>query len=130
MSLREGASESQLGRNDDDVISEAARRDALEGEVVVLARLGEVEEADDARVVEAAHDLDLLEDVGALLRERRERTTTASGKDGTRGGRRGRRSETALGHDGDDCSRELEVARFEPRARWQWDEPRWPSASS
>lgn len=69
MSLREGGSESQLERNDDDVISEAARRDALEGEVVVLARLGEVEEADDARVVEAAHDLDLLEDVGALLRE-------------------------------------------------------------
>jgi hypothetical protein len=34
----------------------------------VLARFGKVEEADDAGVVETAHDLNFLEDVGALLR--------------------------------------------------------------
>lgn len=35
----------------------------------MLARFGKIEEADDAGVVEAAHDLNFLEDVGALFRE-------------------------------------------------------------
>lgn len=39
----------------------------------MFPRLGEVEQADDAGVVEPAHDLDFLEDVGALRRVREER---------------------------------------------------------
>lgn len=48
-------------------VSEAeCRNDVLEGEEIVLAGLGKVEQAHDAGVGEATHDLDLLENVGAL----------------------------------------------------------------
>ena len=38
----------------------------LEDDVVVLCRLGEVDEPDDVWVVECLHNLDLLQDIGAL----------------------------------------------------------------
>ena len=38
----------------------------LEDNVIVLARLGEVNEPDDIGMIELAHDLDFFEDVGPL----------------------------------------------------------------
>jgi hypothetical protein len=45
-------------------------------EEVVLVRLEEVEELDDTGVIDAAHDLDLFEDVGALNGQPRSNLTT------------------------------------------------------
>jgi hypothetical protein len=41
----------------------------LENNVVVLARLGEVDELDDIRVIQLPHDLNFFENVGTLRRE-------------------------------------------------------------
>ena len=49
-----------------DLVEELAAGAELEDDVVVLTRLGEVNELDDVRVVELPHDLDFLEDVRAL----------------------------------------------------------------
>ena len=49
-----------------DLVEELAAGRQLEDDVVVLARLGELDELDDVRVVQVPHDLNLLQDVGAL----------------------------------------------------------------
>lgn len=50
---------------------EQGGHDVLEGEEVVLPALGEVEKANNAGVVEAPHDLNLFENVGALREGRK-----------------------------------------------------------
>lgn len=50
----------------DDLVKQFAAGRQFEDYVVVLARLGEVDEFDDVGVVDLAHDLNLLEDVRPL----------------------------------------------------------------
>lgn len=45
----------------------AGDRLTFENQEVVLVRLGEADELDDRWVIRSSHDLDLLQDVGALL---------------------------------------------------------------
>jgi hypothetical protein len=47
-------------------VEELATGSKFQHNVVVLPRLGEVDELDDVGVVELTHDLHLLEDVGTL----------------------------------------------------------------
>jgi hypothetical protein len=55
----------EVGQSDDLVEQLAAGRQ-LEDDVVVLPRLGKVDELDDVGVVELLHDLDFFQDVGPL----------------------------------------------------------------
>ena len=51
----------------DNLVEKLATRAQLEDDVVVLPGLGEVDQVDDIRVVELAHDLNFFEDVGSLV---------------------------------------------------------------
>ena len=62
----------------DDLMEELATGTELEDDVIVLRRLGELDELDDIRVVELSHDLNLLEDVRALRRRGSRRQPTRS----------------------------------------------------
>jgi len=53
-------------RQADNLVEKLATWAELEDDVVVLSRLGEIDQADDVGVVELAHDLDFFEDVGSL----------------------------------------------------------------
>jgi hypothetical protein len=50
----------------DDLVEQLATRTQLENDVVVLLGFGEVDEFDNVGVIELAHNLDLLKDVGSL----------------------------------------------------------------
>ena len=50
----------------DDLMKEFSTRGQLEDDVVVLFRLGEIDELDDVFVLQAPHDLNLLENICSL----------------------------------------------------------------
>jgi hypothetical protein len=66
--LDDGVSRKILGKvgQADDLVEQLATGTQLEDDVVVLLGFGEVDEFDNVGVVELAHDLDFLEDIGSL----------------------------------------------------------------
>jgi len=50
----------------DNLVEELSARRQLQYDVVILLRLGKLDEFDDVGVVQLTHDLDLLEDIGPL----------------------------------------------------------------
>lgn len=55
-------------RQTHNLVEQLASGGEFEYDVVVLARLGEIDEADDVGVVERLHDLNLLQNIGTLSR--------------------------------------------------------------
>ena len=49
-----------------DLVEELATRAEFQNDVVVLARLGEIDQPDDIRVIYLSHDLHFFENVGSL----------------------------------------------------------------